>query len=219
MLDELAKFVREKRGGLSLREFAKRCDGISHTQIDSIERGIDPRTGKPVRPTVDTLLKISKGTGVSVSYLAALAAGETPSPKDLTNYVELPPENKKLPIIGTVKCGPDGLAFQYLEGYILIGEEYKGDVIAFRCRGDSMKDLGIASDDIAIVRQQEDVENGELAVVVVNGEEGMLKRVRKFEGGIILESANSEYPPRIITGKELETVHIVGKVLEVRKKF
>lgn len=44
-------------------------------------------------------------------------------------------------------------------------------------------------------------------------------RQRKADGGIILESANSEYPPRVITGKELEAVHIVGKVLEVRKKF
>lgn len=166
-------------------------------------------------PDTKMLATLASFFNVTSDYLL----GITPSPKDLTNYVELPPENKKLPIIGTVKCGPDGLAFQYLEGYILIGEEYKGDVIAFRCRGDSMKDLGINSDDIAIVRQQEDVENGELAIVVVNGEEGMLKRVRKFEGGIILESANSEYPPRIITGKELETVHIVGKVLEVRKKF
>ncbi len=47
----------------------------------------------------------------------------------------------------------------------------------------------------------------------------MLKRVRKFEGGVILESVNSKYSSRIITGKVLETVHIVGKVLEVRKKF
>ena len=181
--------------------------GINRTTYVKYETGTS-------NPNVARLSKLAAFFGVSPDYLL-----ETPSPKDLTNYVELPPENKKLPIIGTVKCGPDGLAFQYLEGYILIGEEYKGDVIAFRCRGDSMKDLGINSDDIAIVRQQEDVENGELAIVVVNGEEGMLKRVRKFEGGIILESANSEYHPRIITGKELETVHIVGKVLEVRKKF
>lgn len=76
MLDKLSTFVREKRGNMSLREFAKLCGNISHTQIDSIERGMDPRTNKPVRPTVDTLVKIARGTGVPVAYLAALAAGE-----------------------------------------------------------------------------------------------------------------------------------------------
>lgn len=76
MINKLSEFVRAKRGNLSLREFAQQCDGISHTQIDSIERGADPRTGKPVRPTVETLSKIAKGTGVSVAYLAALANGD-----------------------------------------------------------------------------------------------------------------------------------------------
>lgn len=76
---EFSEFIRTKRGTLSLREFAQRCDGISHTQIDCIERGIDPRTGKPVRPTVETLAKISKGTGASVAFLAALANGDDTS--------------------------------------------------------------------------------------------------------------------------------------------
>ena len=133
--------------------------------------------------------------------------------------IDLPPENKKIPIIGSVKCGPNGLAYQYLEGYVLVGEEFKGDIVAFRCTGDSMKDIGITDGDLAIVRLQEDVECGELAVVTINGDEGTLKRVRKFEGGIILEAANQEYPPRVFTGHELALIRIVGKVLEVRKKF
>lgn len=205
MLERL-KEIRQSKG-LSQADVARSLN-ISRQSYNFYESGKrDPDT--------KMLATLANFFDVTSDYLL----GINPSPKTLKNYVELPPENKKLPIIGTVKCGPDGLAFQYLEGYILIGDDYKGDIIAFRCRGDSMKDLGINSDDIAIVRQQEDIESGELAVVVINGEEGMLKRVRKFDGGIILESANSEYPPRIITGKELETVHIVGKVLEVRKKF
>lgn len=89
MIDKLSEFVREKRGDMSLREFAKLCDNISHTQIDCIEKGYDPRTGKPIRPMVETLAKIAKGTGVSVAYLAALANG------DDTNNI--PAQNKKIP--------------------------------------------------------------------------------------------------------------------------
>ena len=89
MIDKLSNFVRQKRGDLSLREFAKLCGSISHTQIDSIERGVDPRTNKPVRPTIETLQKIAKGTGVKVSYLAALAANEDIN--DLTNPIKNSP--------------------------------------------------------------------------------------------------------------------------------
>lgn len=221
MIDKLSAFVREKRGDLSLREFAKLCGNISHTQIDSIERGIDPRTGKPVCPTIETLAKIAKGTNTTAAYLMALANNEENifDPTKLSNYVELPAENKRIPIIGSVKCGPDGLAFEYLEGYVYIDDSYSGEIRAFRCRGDSMKDIGITDGDIAIVRIQETIECGELAIVTINGDEGTLKRVRKFDNGIILEAANPDYPPRVFTGKDLELIHIVGKVLETRKNW
>ena len=84
-INKLSKFVREKRGDMSLRDFAKLCGDISHTQIDSIERGVDPRTGKTVKPTVETLAKIAMGTGVSVAYLASLANDEEP---DMMYYTD-----------------------------------------------------------------------------------------------------------------------------------
>lgn len=170
-------------------------------------------TGKTKVDNV-TLKKLAELFNVSVGYL--LDEERIPT---LPGMTLLPPENKKIPIIGSVKCGPNGLAYQYLEGYVLVGEEFKGDIVAFRCTGDSMKDIGITDGDLAIVRLQDDIESGELAVVTINGDEGTLKRVRKFDGGIILEAANQEYPPRVFTGQELALIRIVGKVLEVRKKF
>jgi repressor LexA len=96
---------------------------------------------------------------------------------------------------------------------------YRGDIKAFRCYGDSMSGIGIYDGDIAIVRIQEDIDCGELAIVIVNGDEGMLKRVRKQEGAIILESANPAYPPRVFTGEAMNTVRIVGKVVEIRRSL
>lgn len=64
----LGKRIRSARGDLSLREFAKKC-GISHTHLDSIEKGVDPRTGKPVSVSMDTLAKLSIGSGLSIDYL------------------------------------------------------------------------------------------------------------------------------------------------------
>lgn len=132
----------------------------------------------------------------------------------LSNYLGPVIENKKIPIIGTVKCGPNGLAFEDIDGYVYVDDDLTGEIFALRCKGDSMKFEAIDDGDIAIVRRQDDVECGELAVVIVNGDEGTLKRVRKFDGGIILEAANPDYPPRIFTGEDLNKIKIVGKVLE-----
>lgn len=165
-------------------------------------------------PSTDIILKMAQKFNVSTDYLYGRS-----DIAQLPGYMGTVSENKKIPIIGSVKCGTNGLAFEYIDGCVSIDDSYNGNIIAFRCKGDSMKDMGINDGDIAIVRQQDDVESGELAVVVVNGDEGTLKRVRKFDGGIILEAANPDYPPRVFTGEDLNIIKIMGKVLETRKKF
>lgn len=161
----------------------------------------------------DIKTKIADYFGVTVDYLL----GREDITK-LSNYLGPVIETKKIPIIGTVKCGPDGLAFEDIDGYVYVDDDLTGEIFALRCKGDSMKFEAIDDGDIAIVRRQDDVECGELAVVAVNGDEGTLKRVRKFDGGIILEAANPDYPPRIFTGEDLNKIKIVGKVLETRRK-
>ena len=67
-MNYIGNFIKKYRGDMSLREFAEKCD-ISHTHLDSIEKGYDPRTGKPVRVTVDTLKKIANAMNMSVNDL------------------------------------------------------------------------------------------------------------------------------------------------------
>lgn len=66
--NNLGEFIKQYRGKQSLREFASKC-GISHTHLDSIEKGIDPRSGKAVRITIDTLKKIAKAMNMSINEL------------------------------------------------------------------------------------------------------------------------------------------------------
>lgn len=72
MNNTLGKFIREKRGDLSLRDFAAKCD-LSHTMVDILEKGYDPRTGKPARPTLDTLEKVANGLRMSLGELMCQA--------------------------------------------------------------------------------------------------------------------------------------------------
>lgn len=180
--------------------------GVGRTGYTKIENGTQDAD-------TETISKLADYFGVTVDYLL----GREDITK-LSNYIGPVVENKKIPIIGTVKCGPNGLAFEDIDGYVYVDDDLTGEILAFRCKGDSMKFEAIDDGDIAIVRRQDDVECGELAVVIVNGDEGTLKRVRKFDGGIILEAANPDYPPRIFTGEDLNKIKIVGKVLETRRK-
>lgn len=68
MYENIGKIIKKYRGNLSLRDFAKKCD-ISHSHLDSIEKGIDPRNGKPVRVTLDTLTKIANAMNMSINEL------------------------------------------------------------------------------------------------------------------------------------------------------
>lgn len=66
--EEIGKAVRQLRGKLSLRDFAQKC-GISHTAIDTIEKGYDFRTKKPTQPKLATLIKIADACGVPLSHI------------------------------------------------------------------------------------------------------------------------------------------------------
>jgi len=131
-------------------------------------------------------------------------------------------DTKRVPVIGTVRCGAGGLAYEMIDEYITIDDTYRPDEMrGFRAEGDSMEPE-IHDGDICLVHLQEDVPDGALAVVVicdgVEESEGTIKRIHKQDGAIILQATNQAYPPRIFTGENANKVRIVGRVVEVRHK-
>lgn len=76
----------------------------------------------------------------------------------------------------------------------------------------------IPNSSLVLCRTQEDVENGEIAAVLINGDtETTLKRVRKMNGYLLLESINNDYEPFLIN--ESNPARIKGKALEVVNKI
>jgi repressor LexA len=204
MLSKVLKNLRTAKG-ISQAELANIL-GVAQQTVGKWERDI-------AFPNIDTMKKIAVFFKVSTDYLL----GNSDFP--LSNEIPLPVENKRVPVIGTVTCGPGGLAYQYIDDYVYIDSSLSGDIRALHCKGDSMTGMGIFEGDTAIIRIQDTIENGELAVIVINGDEGTLKRVRLQENVIVLEASNPAYPPRIFSGKEMKLVKIVGKVIEIRRKF
>lgn len=123
----------------------------------------------------------------------------------------------RVPVLGRIRAGLPILADEHIEGWELaVADEVKdGQYFYLRVTGDSMIGSRIYEGDLVLVRQQEEVENGEIAVVNVDGENATLKRVYRTNGELILQPDNPKYAPIVIKSGE---ARICGKVVEVTFK-
>lgn len=121
------------------------------------------------------------------------------------------PKMRTVPILGSIACGEPTLSDEFFDGTAQIPEDIRAD-FALRCKGDSMIDFRILDGDIVYVKKQSTVENGEIAVVLVEGE-ATLKRFY-FDGkAVTLVAGNSAYRPFVYSGSTLNEIHVLGKAV------
>jgi SOS regulatory protein LexA len=122
----------------------------------------------------------------------------------------------KVPILGYIAAGQPILADEHIEEWAEIPNMWKlkaNEAIVLKVKGDSMIGSRIYEGDKVVVKLQQNVENGEIAVVNINGDEATLKRVKKTENGqVILYPDNPKYEPIFISN---EGARIIGKVIQV----
>ena len=128
-----------------------------------------------------------------------------------------------IPVLGSVIAGQPAYAAENIIGWEEVTAKMakQGKLFALKVRGDSMLPE-FKEGDIVIVKKQPDVESGEIAVVLINGDEGTLKRVKKTEDGIFLYAFNpAVYEPHFYSNADIENlpVRIVGKVIENRREW
>ena len=128
----------------------------------------------------------------------------------------------KIPVLGYVRAGIPIDAVEEILDYEEISKDMAstGDFFALRIKGNSMQPR-IWEDDIVIVKQQNDVDNGDIAIVLVNGDDATCKKIKKRDDGIMLIPNNSEYEPMFFTNQQVQDlpVTIIGRVVELRGKF
>lgn len=125
--------------------------------------------------------------------------------------IEPLPKMKKVPLLGTIACGEPILAEDNIEDYIKMPESVNG-TFALRCKGDSMINARIFNGDIVYIREQPDVENGEIAAVLIDNE-ATLKRVYKYENRIELRPENPTHKVMNFENEELNNIRILGKAV------
>lgn len=128
----------------------------------------------------------------------------------------------KIPVLGRVQAGIPTSAISEILDYEEIPADMaeRGEYFGLLVRGDSMSPR-ILDGDVVIVRCQPDVENGEIAVVAVNGDDATVKKVRKSAMGITLIPLNPAYNTITYTNEQILSlpVEIKGKVVELRGKM
>lgn len=182
---------------------------------------------------------LAKLLGLEIAGISKLETGRVPLKDEYivklaeyfgvsTDYILGKSDNRnndiavsKIPILGTVKAGYDWLAEENIVDYITLKENIPnvGEYYALRITGDSMLPL-LAEGDLVIVHDQDDVESGQTAVVLINGEEATVKKVVKTNEGIELHAMNPYYPVKKFTFEDMQKipVKIIGRVREAKIK-
>lgn len=195
--------TRRKELGLTLAQIADKM-GVSEATVQRWESG----NIKSIR--YEKVGKLSNILGVQPSDLMGWTDQGPSDP--LPSNVQPMPAMHQVPRIGTIACGDPLLAQQNIEGYDSVPDYVKCD-FTLVCRGDSMINARIFDGDIVCIREQPEVENGEIAAILIDSEEATLKRVKIFDDHIVLEPENPMYKPLVFWGEEMNKVRILGKAI------
>lgn len=197
---------QRKKLNLTLKDVADYV-GVSEATVSRWESG---NIANMRRDRISALAEILK---VSPIDIMGIDGDESP---------RLTSKGVLIPVLGYVRAGVPIEAVEEILDYEEISQEQArtGDFFALKIKGDSMEPK-ISEGDVVIVRKQSTVENGELAVVLVNGDDATVKKFYRSNNGIKLVSTNPKYDPFFYTPTEVDSfpVSVIGRVVELRAKF
>lgn len=211
LLGDVIKKYREANN-LSLRAFANKC-GLSYTYISMLEKNKDYRTGKPIAPTLESVKEIANAMYMSLDDLLKLLDDKQEFEVN-TNYNS---SFSVLPVYGQISAGQPNWAEECIEGHLPVDIELMKidnlqDYFFLHVKGESMNKI-VKNDAFALIHKQDTVENGEIAVVLVNGYDATLKKFTKQNDLIILEpqSTDSNFQTQVYDKKT--NIKILGKYI------
>lgn len=196
-LGDMLTYLR-KRSGLSQQALSDRL-GITRSAIGMYE------TGKR-EPDLETLEVFADFYNVDMNTLTGRSDG---LPVNMWPLAPLP----KVPLLGRIACGTPILAEENIEEYVDLPRHIHAD-FALECKGDSMVGAGIRNGDMVYIRSQPEVENGQIAAVLVDGDEATLKRFY-FDGQTVqLVAENPRFAPMVFVGEDIgKRLRVVGRAV------
>ena len=199
----IGKRIRQKREelGMSLQDVATKLD-VNKTSVMRWEKG---ETGKIKLPVVEKLAQVLSTTP---EYLM----GWESSVQEISPYRP----GHKIPILGRISAGLPLYAQEQIEGYTVTDLNGGDEYFALRVTGDSMNAARINDGDLLIVKKQEAVDNGDIAIVSVDGESATVKRFFRTDHTVTLmpQSFNPVHQMQVYDLRNTD-IRIIGKVVKV----
>ncbi|MBE6695054.1 MAG: helix-turn-helix domain-containing protein [Ruminococcaceae bacterium] len=194
-LDELAKKVGTSKQTI----FRYEADAISNIPPDKIEA-------------------LAFALGTTPAYLMGWESEDSEEAL-LKRRGIMPIRKKKIPLCGEISCGQPIYAEENRETYVSTDCDFDAD-FCLTAHGDSMIGARIYDGDLVFIKKQPTVENGEIAVVIIE-DEATLKRVYYYpeESKLILCPENPHYAPMSFSGAELDRINILGKAVAFQSKI
>jgi len=213
-IGEMIKRFRDKNG-VTQQTFADNC-GVSKSYVSLLESGKSTRSKEPIIPSIEVAHRMANYMKISIDSLFDSVDGKQP-----VSLLE-EPRAIAIPVLGFVPAGVPFEAIECIIDYEEIPVEMArtGEFFGLQIKGDSMAPR-IVDGDVVIVKKQPTIESGDIAIIMVNGDDATCKRVLYHESGLSLISNNPAYPPSYFTAQEMERIpiQVIGKVVELRGKF
>ena len=215
MTNDLGQLLQNLRKGESLRSVASRS-GLSHNYIRQLEVGVDPRTNHQPKPSAEILKRLSIAYTFPYSELLEVAGILDDSYQQLQN-IEPITDVIKIPLLKELTAGAPLYDKNNVLEWVFVSTKdvLDGEYFKLIVKGDSMQDVHIIEGSRVLVRRQTHVDDGEIAVLLYEGE-GMIRRLRYQSGQVILQPANSNYTPFLCKSNEIT---IIGKVIRTEMNF
>lgn len=204
--------IRRKELGLTLEDVGKYV-GVTKATVKKWETGF---IANMRRDKIALLAKI-----LQMPPTEFINENEEPTEKSNISYVYPKNEVYSIPLFESVSAGfgayADSEVLEYIP-IVLSNPHDLQDIIAIKVKGDSMYPL-IIDGDCIIVRKQESVDSGTIGVVLLDGNEGLVKRIVYGDDWIELQSVNPEYAPKRFEGAEVQRLRVVGKVTKIDREL
>lgn len=216
MFGDILKKLRQERG-LSQAALADAV-GVSKSTIGMYEQG---NRLPHKKETKDTLKQLADFFDVSVDFLLGYSLVQNViTTEDRQKYGIRPVSTKKIPMIGRVACGQPIMCEEDFETFAEASSDIQAD-FCLTAQGDSMINARIFDGDIVFIREQESVDNGEIAAVIVNDDEITLKRFYYYpdRNQVILQPENPIYRPMVYNNEELNHIRVLGKAVAFTSKL
>ena len=186
-----------------------------------LERNINPKTQKPIKPTLEAIKGVAYGLDISVDDLLKMLDDDQEFiiNTDNTYYNDV----KQIPLLGKIQAGVPTEMFLDIIDYIDIPADMargNKELFALKTKGKSMEPNFIEGD-ILIFEKTEDCENGQFCAVAVNGDDATFKKVTKTDAGIMLQPLNPAFETKFYTNDQIASlpVQIIGVLKQIRRNF